>query len=287
MNSNDHAALPMAYSRAKLLAIASFWVSVFAVLYALIFFLGSDSLFWNYFDHLGLAQTEVCEAIYWDSAIRQPFSTFSNFPYLFFAVIAFGLGRNDELLGESQQSNTLLSSPKINSLFALNFLFIFAGSNFYHAALLTISNTADFFGVYASASLPLVYNGLKTYHYRRGDRKGGVSNGLVLFAGLVQLLFVVACLLFVDDFETILLTALGLIVLSSVWFHFHHTEKNAWLYLGLAVGLSGIAYACFKLDKLWCNPVSWIQGHFWWHVFSSTSIFFLYLFFRRERFSYQ
>ncbi len=49
------------------------FVLLFSLAYAAMFYLGAGSGFWTQFDHYGVAETQICEMIYWDSAIRQPF----------------------------------------------------------------------------------------------------------------------------------------------------------------------------------------------------------------------
>lgn len=221
--------------------------------------------------------------------IRQPLNSWSNFVYLWVALVFLRFAAHDRARKEKGVSapNLLSHHPILTVVFAGFAYLLFVGSFLYHASLLYVSQKLDMSGTFGAMFCVLAYAFLRLWPVWLPQAKtwsekiyGAVFGGTV---GLLVIYFN-----FFWHLEEVIpaalvppLTCTMLLIYSLKTKHTHR-----WRWLFAAFALSQIAYLFRQLDvaKILCLPNSLIwQGHALWHILTGLAWLTVYCFFRTER----
>ena len=75
----------------------------------------------------------------------------------------------------------------------------------------------------------------------------------------------------------------AMVIFSTLYHFFYYVKQCTTKYLIASLAASAIAISFYSLDSVFCNEMSYLQLHSFWHLFSSLSIFYFYLYLRSER----
>lgn len=241
--------------------------------------------FWSDFPVSGPVDKYFCEAANMNALVREPINTWTNLPFLFFAVV-FALTAYRDLRYYTRV-NMLSYLPIYTFLFAAGCLYMFIGSSLFHSSLTALGEQMDLSAVFFLTLLPFVYNLHKAYNMKRfGNPVRTKKITIVLFVTLLLVLFFLLTA-FKWQLETlyivpilILLTAMGIVDMILR----HPGQSDIRYLIGSGVFMtSGIAFFVFDRIKLWCDSSSLIQFHALWHLFCAVSFYLLYMYLRSER----
>lgn len=226
-----------------------------------------------------LNQRCFCEGV-GQGFIRQWANTYSNLAFVFVGLWLWGLIRQDQVdRGEEPPPNLLAASPTLSGLYVIIVVSLGLMSMFYHASLSFVGQWFDIQAMYLITTFLVLYNLARTYTI---PARAFVILYLLANAalGFFQL--------YVSSWRRFAFgTLLGLVLFTS-WLHRHkskdqpHEIETRWM---IAAGVSlATAFAIWQLDinKIWCDPRSWLQGHAVWHALCALSCGLIFLYYRSE-----
>jgi magnesium-transporting ATPase (P-type) len=201
-----------------------------------------------------------CEAVR-EGSIRQPANTASGLIFLpaAAAVLAAASRRRRRLLPD-HVGDPLVSQPIYVLLLGAVTVLIGLGTAFYHASLSFWGQTVDVLGMYLLATLLLLFSATRMWTLdRRSVGLMYVLGNAVLLAGLVAVpqarRYVFGLLVF------------GVIALELAA-RSRSRSAGSRRYFMAAVGVLLAGFTAWILDitRTWCSPMSYIQGHAFWHT---------------------
>jgi len=221
---------------------------------------------------------EYCEFDNAGAFFRQSMNTYSNLVYFFLGVFIWQIARHDAQNRYLGVQNRLAGFPGLSYLVGGCFVYLSFGSAFFHASLTWPGQRVDMNGTYGlTVSLLLV----ALYHVFYGATLSDWVKKRVVFGavGLILALFEIA----LHVSSSILLPALILSIWALLLINYVQFRKERSAILGLlSFGLIIAAFYVRILDvqKINCDPYSWVQGHSVWHLLAGLSSFCTYAFFR-------
>jgi len=246
---------------------------------------------WAGMPYAGNNALEFCEINRFCEAVVQPANTWSNLGFLFVGLFCLFVGINDAKTRSPEIPNLMVRYPMFSILIGLSCLYLFLGSFLYHASLTHTFQMLDITGMYAVALSFLAYIIFRFMPTRYAKRKSKFRSSHHLIIPLVMLLN----LLFLGGMWQVnvnVLFPIILLIIFSLTIYYNRSYNlkkqlpyQRFAHLSIIIGV--IAFICWILDRqdVWCNPDSLLQGHAIWHILCATSILFLYLSFRVEKFN--
>ena len=217
-----------------------------------------------------------CELLRLDSSIRQWVNTWSNFSFVFFALMIWG--RRRAIRSEAKYNfNMINTSHAMVAAYAISLLLIGLSSWFFHASLSFVGAWADLQSMYLLAIFIILYNLV---------RMEKLPKASFLWAYLFMNLI---CGLFQFYYQAEFgreLFALLVAIATILEIYIQITTKvqiNKTLFWRALVILI-IAFGIWILDryKILCIPHSLLQGHALWHLLCSLSAWFIFLYYSSE-----
>lgn len=200
--------------------------------------------------------------------ITAPANTWTNLSYMIFGLWMMRDG----------------SKKKSNTLYFVGVASILVGvtSFVYHASYTAQGQFLDFVGMYMFSVIPVVLNGRRLQVLKKKhELVVGVGAVILLsvFTALVQLEIVMNPKKFPIQLLVAFLVAITL-VQEVILYRRKVEARRANFYL--SVFFIAAAFSCSIMDatNVWCDPHDHvIQGHGMWHILSSISLQFIYMFY--------
>jgi len=190
--------------------------------------------------------------------------------------------------------------PHLSIVYGLINLWHFSGTFMNHACICFAGHVLDCSGMFAIAIWPSLYMIHQTFYqkyesYQLQGKSHLNSNGFfstpswisVLFPICASVLVLYAYFLPSDTFRDLFMV--GILMFSGVWtINYYRTNKKNFeiKYFYYSTAALAVAYIFWRLDThkiLICCPRCVFQGHAVWHILTSLTIIFFYLFFRSEK----
>ncbi len=220
---------------------------------------------------------EYCETNRMAQLLREPVNSWTNMAFVWLGFAAWAIAWR-ERTSTLQQDSFLKRYPVFSWSFGAAMLVLGAGSFFYHASLSRVGQRWDMTGVYAVASFPIVFNGVRTLalFVKPQHHQTLAGAGVVALLGVDVLFYAFKWSL---EGKIALPVLFILTLLSFGMWRWASGQQLPWSRLGLALatGSCGVVAWWLDLTKIVCAPESLWQGHGIWHVMMGLSAFFLYL----------
>ncbi len=224
--------------------------------------------------------SRYCERDHFDSIIRQPSNTWSNFAYMAYGFICLGMGIMD-YRRTTPSPNFIVSAPAISLLYALTLTYLCWGSFLFHASLTRIGQHWDMAATYSVTILPSVILLIRII-----APKVKLHIQVMAVYGLAALVFFLLYRFkWQMDGQTFMISFILMLTGLTLIYKFKQG-----VYISLPFGLA--ALACMSLaffiwmkdvSKEWCDPEGLIQGHSIWHLLTGLAALMTYLLLRTER----
>jgi predicted membrane channel-forming protein YqfA (hemolysin III family) len=212
-----------------------------------------------------------CEAVRWESLIRQPANVWSNISMFVVAAIVLWLSK------QRSDQNLLTANPNYSRLYAAGLILTGLGSMFFHASLTHVGQWVDLLGMYFLATVLYLYN----YSRLKPLKTEVLLTAYFIFVGIFAILMY--ALPEVNDilFGVLILT----FVIFVIWTQRKLKTKVKLIYiiLGIIAYYGGSTLWILDKEHKLCEPQSLLQGHAAWHLLSAAATLFVYLFFRSEK----
>ena len=211
-----------------------------------------------------------CEAVRWESLIRQPANVWSNFSMFAVAAVVLWLSRR------KSDQNVLTANPAYSRLYAVGLPLTGLGSMFFHASLTHIGQWVDLIGMYFLATVLYLYN---------YSRLRPLRTRTLLLLYVASVTFFTLLMYFVPQANDILF---GVLILVFVFFVIFTQRKlktkvrGKYIILAVVSYYSGSTFWILDKELKLCAPDSLLQGHALWHILAALATLFVYLFFRSE-----
>ena len=219
--------------------------------------------------------------------IRQPINTFTNFSYIVNAVFFTVKGIED--FRRRDPYNLITANSFYSILLGFISFYTFLGSTFFHSSLILYASRIDFSAVYSISLYPLMYFAHRIWLYitKRPSKVKHIGEMIVFI--LVFTAIYVALTFFISMryiHETVLFFIV-LTVLMGIFLEIAEGGRTKKIYLWLTIIFISIAVIFFKLDieKILCNPDSYLQPHSIWHICNGFAVFYFYLYIRSEHYN--
>jgi hypothetical protein len=223
-------------------------------------------------------RVEYCEFNRINRFFHQPMNTYSNLAYFFWGVLILLIAWHDYQNRDSSRQNRLEKFPQLSALMGVCFVYLSVGSAFFHASLTYAGQRVDMNGTYG---IMVALAGIALYHVLYKIRLVGVQKigwvvGLVTLIGAFYwLALLVSSALLVP---ALILLLNGLMVINYI--QFRKERSLGLIILSLVLIVAAIKIRTLDVQKVNCDPYSFIQGHAIWHFLTALSSFCSYAFFR-------
>jgi len=213
-----------------------------------------------------------CEAIR-PGPVAQPANTWSSFGFALVGMLVMRQSAEDVRL---LKRNLLTSQRAYPLLFGAALIITGLGSAFYHASLTFVGQFFDVMGMYLIASFIMVHN---ISRLKALNGKNFVIAYVFINAPLAFLLI---------KYPALRRYIFGAIIFATLFPEYRLRKTRMLLinnfFLNAAWGTLILAFIIWTLDinKIFCNPNSWLQGHALWHLLGAAAGGFLYLYYRSE-----
>ncbi|MES2621063.1 MAG: ceramidase domain-containing protein [Bacteroidota bacterium] len=250
---------------------------------SLYYYLFQQTHFWQNWSIAHGNAFHFCEMNRMEELVRQPSNTWSNLGYFLVGLFALTLGIHDLKFSERKKSdNFLVRYPVFSIMFGLSAIYLFVGSFFFHASLSLFFQKLDQAGLYSVLVMVLTFNLYKIFPIVRVRGKFRSSHAL-LIAFAVGLNYLIYKTLFIIDINILFPALVTIAFLTSCYYLLFISKEHYFTnYLWAAVSILVLAAIIWILDRTntVCSPESYFQGHALWHLFTATSILFIYLYYR-------
>lgn len=261
---------------------------LFSALFVFLFALSNSwyhqSGFWHQFKDYSPAYSFVCEHQNFNSMVRQPLNTVSNFLLLFFGLEIVIFAYYDRKYYK-QSPNLIRMNYHYSLMFGLSIIFLFLGSTIYHASMLDFFCWFDMMGIYACILFPLVitihkliaatwYGNQAYYSY------WGSFIATIVF---VLALLILATFFWNDEAYLCIPILVALLFGLSCYHNYYYVTQYRKDYLLLSLGFITVAFGCYFWDMYYCDSQSYFQWHSIWHIVGACSLYYFYLFLRSQK----
>ncbi len=221
---------------------------------------------------------EYCEFNRVTRFFHQPMNTYSNLAYFFWGVLTLLIARHDHQTQDKPGQNRLEKFPLISALMGVCFIYLSVGSAFFHASLTYAGQRVDMNGTYG---IMITLSGIALYHVLYKIRLVGIQKigwvvGLVAVIGAFYwVALIVSSSLLVP---ALILFLNGLMAINYI--QFRKERSLGLIIMSLVLIVAAIKIRTLDVQKVGCDPHSFIQGHAIWHFLTALSSFCSYAFFR-------
>ena len=224
-----------------------------------------------------MPQDCFCEMLRLDSNIWQWANAWSNFGFIFSALMIWG--RRRAIRSEAKyNSNMINTSHAMAAIYIFSVLFIGLTSWFYHASLSFVGSWLDLQSMYLLIIFIILYNLVRLGKLRK-DSYLWVYLLVNVVCGLLQFYYQKEIARELFAFLVILSVVLeGYIQISLK----PQINKS---FFWTAFFLLVLAFGIWIVDryKVLCVPDSLLQGHSVWHLLGSLSAWFMFLYYSSEK----
>ncbi|WP_018622029.1 ceramidase domain-containing protein [Spirosoma luteum] len=260
-----------------LLRATGFTLGMLLVWIGMDMFIGGD--FWAGMQVSRSALTvEYCEFNRVTRFFHQPMNTYSNLAYFFWGALILFIARYDYQNRDSTGQNRLEKFPQLSALMGICFVYLSVGSAFFHASLTYAGQRVDMNGTYG---IMITLAGIALYHVFYKIRLVGIQKigWVVCLAAAIGAFYWLALLVSSALLVPALILLLnGLMVINYV--QFRKERSLVLIVLSLVLIVAAIKIRTLDVQKVNCDPHSFIQGHAIWHFLTALSSFCSYAFFR-------
>jgi hypothetical protein len=220
------------------------------------------------------------ETVHPDAVFRTRANTWSNMFYVAVGLYAIVLGAYDARRRIPAGGGYLVSTPAMGMLFGSACCYLGFGSGLFHASLSYRGQQLDVAAMYSPAVALIALN---------------IGRWLPKFKGrptwpaLCALAVVASALLYVYKWSMSSGTVLpGLIIVVLIFGVLDHIQKRKQLatrWLVAAGGMLVLSALCRGLDiqgRFFPTGDAWLQGHSFWHLFTSLALICTYFYYRSE-----
>lgn len=244
------------------------------------------SNFWNQFTTEKGIDVWFCEFTDMKKLVRQPINTFTNLWYLVNAIFFISKGISDSR--KPHAFNLITANPFYSYVAGFAALYTFVGSTFFHSSLIAVASNIDFSAVYSVSLFPLMYFTHRFVLLRQGKAtniKHPVETK-ILVSAFTALYLLLTFFIPMTHVHEIVLTFISLTVILGFVLERAELRKTNKAYLIAVAVFITTAIVFFKMDieKIGCNPESFIQPHSLWHICNAMAIFYFYLYIRSENY---
>jgi hypothetical protein len=225
------------------------------------------------------------ERIRADDVFRTRANTWSNLAYVLVGLYAIGFGWHDRRRKFAAEDGYVRYTPAMSFLFGVACCYLGVGSGLFHASLTRWAQQLDVAAMYA----PLVaLIAMSMGRWRPVIRPGSKGLAIATWPILTALALVTWFLLYRYKWSMssrvvlpVLIVAVGGCALLD---QLQARRRLSVHWLGLAGAMLVLGVICRQLDVAgrFSGPDSWLQGHLFWHIFTSASLGCMYLYHRSE-----
>ena len=221
---------------------------------------------------------EYCEFNHVHRFFHQPINTYSNLAYFFLGVLILQIAQVDYKQQGKPSLNRLENFPLLSALMGLCFVYLGFGSAFFHASLTYAGQRVDMNATY---SIMLTLVGIALYHigHRMRLTPGQKSIWILVLLVLIGSFFKIALLVSSSRLVPALILALNVLMFIN-YFQFRKERSFSLILLSFVLIVIAIKIRTLDVQKVGCDPHSFLQGHAVWHVLTALSSFCSYSFFR-------
>ena len=220
------------------------------------------------------------EAVHMDALFRTRANTWSNMFYVAAGLYAIVLGVYDARRRLPAKSGYLASTPAMSVLFGTACCYLGFGSGLFHASLSYRGQQMDVAAMY-SPLVALIALNIGKWRPEIKPRR--------TWPLLCALALTVSALLFVYKWSmssSVVLPGLILAVMAfGVADRFQKRTQLGWRWLVAAGGMLVLSAVCRGLDvqgRFFPTGDAWLQGHSFWHLFTSLALMCAYFYYRSE-----
>jgi predicted membrane channel-forming protein YqfA (hemolysin III family) len=228
-----------------------------------------------------LRKPVYAEAVHVDAVFRTQANTWSNMFYVAVGLYAVVLGVYDARRRAQSSSGYLVFTPSMSILFGAACCYLGFGSGLFHASLTYRGQQLDVAAMY-SPLVALIALNIGRWWPETGERR--------TWPLLCALAVIASALLYIYKWSMASGTVLPALILAVVIFgvldRFQNRTQLAVRWLAVAVVMLVLGVLCRNLDiegRFFPTGDAWLQGHSFWHLFTSLALMSMYFYYRSER----
>lgn len=232
-----------------------------------------------------LRRPAYAERVRVDDVFRTRVNTWSNLAYVLVGLYALGFGWKDRHHKFVAEDGYVRHTPAISFLFGAACCYLGTSSGLFHASLTRWGQQLDVAAMYAPLVVLIAMSLGRWYPHAKVGRD---NRGVATWPFLVALAVLTCFLLYRYKWFMssrgvlpVLIVAVGCLAALD---QFRTGRRLALRWLVWAGVTLALAVVCRQLDVAgrFSGPDSWLQGHSFWHVFTSASLCCMYLYQRSE-----
>ena len=223
-------------------------------------------------------RVEYCELNHGDRFFHQPMNTYSNLAYFFWGALILLIARHDYQNRDRIGQNRLEKFPQLSALMGICFVYLGIGSAFFHASLTYAGQRVDMNGTYG---IMVALAGIALYHVLHKIRLAGIQKigWVVCLVAIIGAFYWLALLVSSALLVPALILFLNVLMVIN-YAQFRKERSFGLIILSLVLIVAAIKIRTLDVQKVNCDPYSFIQGHAIWHFLTALSSFCSYAFFR-------
>ena len=221
---------------------------------------------------------EYCEFNRVTRFFHQPMNTYSNLAYFFWGVLLLRIARYDYQNRDKIGQNRLEKFPQLSALMGICFVYLSIGSAFFHASLTYAGQRVDMNGTYG---IMVSLAGIALYHVLYKTRLVGIQKmaWVLCLVAIIGAFYWLALLVPSSLLVPALILLLNVLMVIN-YVQFRKERSLGLIILSLVLIVAAIKIRTLDVQKVNCDPHSFIQGHAIWHFLTALSSFCSYAFFR-------
>ncbi len=231
-----------------------------------------------------LRKPVYAETVHRDAVFRTRANTWSNLAYVAVGLYAIVLGAHDARRRARTKGGYLVSTPAMSILFGAACCYLGFGSGLFHASLSHRGQQMDVAAMYSPLVALIALNIGRLWPETGGERMARAT-----WPALCVLAVAASALLFIYKWSMssgvvlpgLILAVLAFGILDRIRLHTRMAAR--WLIVaGVMLVLAALSRHLDIQGQFFPTGDAWMQGHSFWHLFTSLALIATYFYYRSE-----
>lgn len=284
--SADSSFNPLALSVRAHVAVWTVMAALSLALMAAFYAYRADDVWAGWQESNELRNHPYAERVYIESVFRTRVNTWSNLTYVLIGLYAVAYAWEDRRRKAVPSRGYLAQTPAMSLFFGASCIYLGLASGIFHASLTRWGQQLDVAAMYASVVGLITINAGRWFPRLSGNASAAGAPSWPLWIGIAILADALLYRFKWSMASSVVLPGLiAVMVLFSVadWFYARRKMSVSWAIAAFASIVA--SFVCRDLDVAghFSGPDALLQGHSFWHLFTTLGLAGMYFYYRSEK----